>query len=56
MTKSPDPTKDSQFQGVIKHFLKTPPKPFTPGAKKKLSPTPKPARNAAKHTDSARKG
>jgi hypothetical protein len=38
MAKSPDPTKDPEFQGVIQHFLKTPPKPFTPKAKKKPSP------------------
>jgi len=39
MAKSPktDPTKDPEFQGVIQHFLKTPPQPFTPKAKKKAS-------------------
>jgi len=45
MTKSPDPTKDPEFQGVIQHFLKTPPKPFTPPVKaKKGKASPKPAK------------
>jgi hypothetical protein len=33
MPKAPDPTKDAKFQDVVQHFLKTPPKPFTPKAK-----------------------
>ena len=37
MPKTPDPTKDPEFQGVIQHFLKTKPQPFTPKAKKKPS-------------------
>jgi hypothetical protein len=27
MSKTPDETKDQQFQNVVQHFLKTPPKP-----------------------------
>ena len=27
MTSKEDPTKDPKFQGVVAHFLKTPPKP-----------------------------
>ena len=42
MPKSPDPTKDPEFQGVIQHFLKTKPQPFTP---KKANP-PSMARDA----------
>jgi hypothetical protein len=38
MPKPPDETKDAQFQNVVQHFLKTPPKPFTPKAKKAPSP------------------
>jgi hypothetical protein len=38
MPKSPDPTKDADFQGVVQHFLKTKPQPFTPKTKKKPSP------------------
>lgn len=38
MSKPTDPTKDSEFRAVVQHFLKTPPKPFTPKAKKKPSP------------------
>jgi len=34
MAKS-DPTKDSEFQKVIRHFLTTPPKPHKPSGKKK---------------------
>jgi hypothetical protein len=44
MPKPPDPTKDPEFQGVVQHFLKTPPKPFTPKAKPKVSPKPPKAR------------
>jgi hypothetical protein len=47
MSKKPDPTKDAQFQGVIQHFLKNPPKPFTPKDKGKPS-RPDPKRNAKK--------
>jgi len=39
MAKAPkkiDPTKDPQFQSVVQHFLKTPPKP------RKIKPTQKP--------------
>jgi len=35
MPKTSDPTKDQKFQGVVQHFIKTPPKPFTPNAKDK---------------------
>jgi hypothetical protein len=38
MPKPPDETKDPKFQDVVQHFLKTPPKPFTPKAKAKPSP------------------
>lgn len=38
MAKPPDPTKDAKFQGVVQHFLKTPPKPHAPKAKPKVSP------------------
>ncbi len=38
MAKSPDPTKDAKFQDVVKHFLKTPPKPHAPKGKAKVSP------------------
>jgi hypothetical protein len=38
MPKTPDETKDPQFQNVVQHFLKTPPKPHTPKAKDKASP------------------
>jgi hypothetical protein len=34
MGKSPDPTKDPEFQAVVQHFLKTPPKPHKPPKKK----------------------
>jgi hypothetical protein len=27
MARSPDPTKDPEFQAVVQHFLKTPHKP-----------------------------
>jgi len=55
MAKSPDPTKDPEFQGVIQHFLKTPPKPH---AKSKGMPKSAraPARKRAKSIKSARKG
>ena len=34
--KKPDPTKDSEFQKVIRHFVTTPHKPHAPiGEKKK---------------------
>ena len=36
--KKSDPTKDAEFQGVVQHFLKTPPQPHTPKGKKKASP------------------
>jgi len=39
MSKFPDETKDPQFQNVVRHFLKTPPKSHTPKAKKKPSPS-----------------
>jgi hypothetical protein len=35
MTK-PDPTKDPEFQKVVRHFLSTPPKPHKSSAKKKV--------------------
>ena len=38
MAKSPDPTKDPEFHGVVRYFLKTPPKPHTPKAKKEPGP------------------
>jgi hypothetical protein len=41
MTKT-DPTKDPEFQKVVKHFLTTPPKPHNPlGKTKKKSAKPK---------------
>jgi len=46
MAKAPDPTKDPEFQGVIQHFLKTKPQPFTPKAKKKPSPAKTKAKRA----------
>jgi hypothetical protein len=30
----PDPTKDPEFQKVVRHFLSTPPKPHKPLGKK----------------------
>jgi hypothetical protein len=38
MAKSTDPTKDEEFQKVVRHFLTTPPKPHKPIAGKKKSP------------------
>jgi hypothetical protein len=38
MAKTPDPTKDAEFQSVIQHFLKTPPQPHKPKEKGKASP------------------
>jgi hypothetical protein len=37
MAKTPDPTKDPEFQAVVQHFLKTPHQPHRPvkGVKKK---------------------
>jgi len=37
MAKS-DPTKDSEFQKVVRHFLTTPHQPHKPIGKKKKSP------------------
>jgi hypothetical protein len=34
----PDPTKDPEFQKVVRHFLTTPPKPHKPIGEKKASP------------------
>jgi hypothetical protein len=34
MVKSPDPTKDPEFQRVVQTFLRTPPKPHKSKAKK----------------------
>lgn len=42
--KKSDPTKDAKFQGVVQHFLKTPPKPHAPKGKAKASPKPPKAR------------
>jgi hypothetical protein len=40
MTEKPDPTKDPEFQKVIRHFVTTPHKPHEPiGKKKKDAPT-----------------
>jgi hypothetical protein len=41
MSKIPDETKDPKFQGVVQHFLKTKPQPFTPKAKPKATPSSK---------------
>jgi hypothetical protein len=38
MAKKSDPTKDPDFQAVVQHFLKTPPKPH-----EKPKPKPKKA-------------
>jgi hypothetical protein len=46
MPKTPDETKDQQFQNVVQHFLKTKPQPFTPKAKKKPSPVKSKAKKA----------
>jgi hypothetical protein len=37
MAKSADPTKDPEFQKVVRHFLTTPPKPHKPIVAKKKS-------------------
>jgi hypothetical protein len=34
MADKPDPTKDPEFQKVIRHFLTTPPKPHKDAGKK----------------------
>jgi hypothetical protein len=34
MTKKSDPTKDQEFQKVVRHFLTTPPRPHKPTSKK----------------------
>jgi hypothetical protein len=36
MVKKSDPTKDAEFQSVVKHFLNTKPKPHKPAVKKKV--------------------
>jgi len=33
-TKNPDPTKDPEFQKVVRHFLSTPPQPHKSLGKK----------------------
>jgi hypothetical protein len=38
MTAKSDPTKDLEFQKVVRHFLTTPPKPHKPLAKKAKKP------------------
>ncbi len=35
MAKTPDPTKDPQFQQVVQTFLRTPPKPHAKKADKR---------------------
>jgi hypothetical protein len=35
MTKTPDPTKDPEFQKVVQTFLHTKPKPHAPKGKRK---------------------
>ena len=41
--KTPDPTKDPKFQGVVNHFLKTPPQPRKAKPAKRRKPKqPKP--------------
>jgi hypothetical protein len=46
----PDPTKDPEFQKVVRHFLTTPPKPHKPLGKK---PTAKKKRAASAKPKSA---
>jgi len=53
MSKSPDETKDPQFQNVLRHFLKTPPRPHAPLSKKKPSPPKRATAKRKKPTDSA---
>jgi len=36
--KNSDPTKDPEFQKIVRHFLTTPPRPHNPLGKKKKSP------------------
>jgi len=44
--KKPDPTKDPEFQKVVRHFLTTPPQPHKPLGKKKTKKRRKPAKTA----------
>jgi hypothetical protein len=38
MANKSDPTKDPEFQKVVRHFLTTPPKPHKPFGKKAKKP------------------
>jgi len=42
----PDPTKDPEFQKVVRHFLTTPPRPHKPAkkARQKAVPRKKPTK------------